>query len=188
MRPWPATASWTADGLSIAGRPAAELAEEHGTPLVVVDEDDVRSRCREFNAAFDRALWAVKAFPVAGLIRVAADEGLGLLAATGGEVEACLRAGVRPDRIMLHGNNKSDGELALAVEAGVGLVSIDNEEEVDRLAEAASAAGRAQDVLLRVIPGVDADTHEYVKTGMTDTKFGMPVPDALSALKRAIAV
>lgn len=105
-----------------------ELAAKHGTPLVVVDEDHVRSRCREWGAAFDRVLWAMKCFPAQALIRIVVDEGLGLLAATGGELDACLRAGAPPARIALHGNNKADWEIDMAVRAGVGLITADHED------------------------------------------------------------
>jgi diaminopimelate decarboxylase len=154
----------------------------------VVDEAHLRERCRAFAGAFPRVLWAVKAFPLRAVMRVALDEGLGLLAATGGEVDTCLRAGAPPDRVTLHGNNKSDRELDEAVGATLGLVILDNGEEVDRLGAAAAAAGRRQPVLLRIAPGIDVDAHAYVKTAAPDTKFGTPVAGglALEALRAAV--
>ncbi len=186
--PWPAAASFDANGLSLGGLTASALAEEFGTPLVVVDEDHVRARCREFRDAFPDVLWAVKAFPLRGLIRIAIDEGLGVLAATGGELDACLRAGATGDRIFLHGNNKLDHEIAAAVEARVRFVILDNGEEVERVAAAARAAGGTQAVLLRIAPGVDVETHAYIKTAAPDTKFGTPVTggQALEALRLAV--
>jgi diaminopimelate decarboxylase len=186
--PWPAGAAFGPQGLSIRGLSAADLAEEFGTPLVVVDEDHVRARCREFRDAFPRAMWAVKAFPVRALIRIALEEGLGLLSSTGGEMDTCLRAGADPDVLVLHGNNKSDEENDRAVAAGIGLVIADHEDELPRIATAAERARRTQPILLRVAPGVDVQAHEYVKTGAPDTKFGTPLAEgmALRALRRAV--
>ncbi|HEV3475550.1 MAG TPA: diaminopimelate decarboxylase [Actinomycetota bacterium] len=186
--PWPAGAAFTPDGLSIRRVMAAALAEEFGTPLVVVDEDHVRARCREFRDGYPRALWAVKAFPVRALIRIALEEGLGLLASTGGELDTCLRAGADPDVIVLHGNNKSDEEIDRAVSTGIGLLIADREDELPRIATAAERARRTQPILLRVAPGIDVQAHEYVKTGAPDTKFGTPLAEglALRALRRAV--
>jgi diaminopimelate decarboxylase len=185
--PWPSGTAFGAEGLTVRGTTAARLAEQHGTPLVVVDEEHVRARCREFREGYPRALWAVKAFPVRALIRLALDEGLGLLCATGGELDTCLRAGADPALVVLHGNNKSDEEIDRAVSAGVGLVVADNEAELPRIATAAERARRTQPILLRVAPGIDVQAHEYVKTGAPDTKFGTPVAEglALRALRRA---
>ena len=186
---WPDGAELGPDGLRLRGRPAADLAAAHGTPLVVVDEEHVRARARAFAGAFDRALWAVKAFPAHALIGLAAGEGLGLLAATGGEVDACLRAGADPSRIVLHGNNKLDEELELALEEGLGLVVLDNAEEVARLERVAASRDRRQPVLLRIAPGIEVSSHAYVVTGAPDSKFGVPVAAgmALDALRQALA-
>ena len=185
--PWPSAVELDERGLVIGGVPAANLAEAFGTPLVVVDEDHLRARCREFKEAFPRVLWAVKAFPLRGLIRVALEEGLDLLAATGGEVDACLRADAPGDRIVFHGNNKSDAELAEAAGAGVGLLIADNEEELRRISTLAERMRHRQPVLLRVAPGIDVETHAYIKTAAPDTKFGTPIAGglAISALRTA---
>ena len=187
LGPWPGGASFDEAGLHVAGRPATDLAEEFGTPLVLIDEEHLRERCRAFVSAFPRVLWAVKAFPLLAIMRIALDEGMDLLASTGGELHACLRAGAPGERVVLHGNNKSDRELAEAVDAGVGLVILDNAGEAERLAAAAEAAGRRQPVLLRIAPGIDVETHAYVKTAAPDTKFGTPVAGglALAALRAA---
>src|SRR5262249_26838116 len=148
--PWPAHARFGPRGLEIAGAAAGELAAEFGTPLVVFDEEHVRERCRTFASSFPRALYAVKAFTARPVIRTALEEGLGLLASTGGELSACLRAGADPSRISLHGNNKSDVELDAPVRARVGLISIDHLAEVARLDAAAGAAAVRQEVLVRV--------------------------------------
>lgn len=174
----------------MAGVKSIDLAGEFGTPLVVVDEEHVRAQCREFGVAFPRVLWAVKSFPLRALMRIALDEGLGLLAATGGELDACLRAGAAGERVILHGNNKSDAEIAEAVGAGVGLLIVDNEPELERVAAAARDAGRRQPVLLRIAPGIDVETHAYVKTAAPDTKFGTPVAGglAVAALRAAVGL
>lgn len=186
--PWPSAASFDSSGLRLAGMNVTELAEEFGTPLVVVDEDHVRARCLEFRDAFPDVMWAVKAFPLRALIRMALDEGLGVLAATGGELDACLRAGASGDRIVMHGNNKLDHEIAAAVDARVRFVILDNGEEVERVASAAREVGITQAVLLRIAPGVDVETHAYIKTAAPDTKFGAPVTggQALEALRLAM--
>ncbi|MBI4260536.1 MAG: diaminopimelate decarboxylase [Actinobacteria bacterium] len=183
--PWPITAAFGSGGLGVAGVAAAELAGEHGTPLLVVDEDHVRRRCRTFAGAFPRALYAVKAFTSRRLVRIAQEEGMGLLVASGGELAACLRAGADPARIAFHGNNKSDEELELAVATGIDLVIADNASELARLDAIASGTGRRQAVLFRVIPGVSAGTHSFVETGELDSKFGTPIPGGLAL--RAVA-
>jgi diaminopimelate decarboxylase len=172
--PWPAHARFTDDGLQIAGLPAAGLAERFGTPLLVIDEDDARSRMRGFRAAFPRVAYAVKAFTCHTLIRIALEEGLELLCASGGEIEACLRAGAPGGRLLVHGNAKTDDELRLAVAAGVGLVIADGIDELVRLDAIARGAGIVQPVLLRVVPEVDVHTHEAIATGHADSKFGTP--------------
>ncbi|HVM12052.1 MAG TPA: diaminopimelate decarboxylase [Actinomycetota bacterium] len=184
--PWPEGVRFGDEGLTFRGRTARDLVARYGTPLVLVDETVVRERCRSIAEAFGRALWAVKAFPAGALIRIAHEEGLGLLAATGGEVDACLRAGVPASRVVLHGNNKTDAELRLAVGAGVGLLILDNEEEVGRVADVGRAHGVRQPVLVRVVPGLEVDTHEAVATGVVDTKFGVPMPLALRVLRLAL--
>jgi diaminopimelate decarboxylase len=184
--PWPAGATFGTQGLTIAGVPASELAAEHGTPLVVVDEEDLRARCRAMRARFPRVSYAVKAFTSHAVLRIAVEEGLDLLVATGGELEAALRAGVPGSRIAMHGNNKSDVELAAAVAAGVALVVVDHADELERLDAAAREAGSVQDVLLRATPGVDSDTHPSIATGHAESTFGMPPAEAVRAGERIL--
>jgi diaminopimelate decarboxylase len=178
--PWPANAEFEERGLHVGGIAADALAARFGTPLLVVDEEDFRARCRAFADSFPRVMFAVKAFPIRPLIRIALDEGLGLLGATAGEVDAALRAGAPADRIALHGNNKSDPELELAVTAGLGWVIVDNSDELERLDRIARDAGRRQPVLIRVIPGVEGHTHAYVDTGGERSKFGTPIAEGLA--------
>jgi diaminopimelate decarboxylase len=184
---WPANAAFGPNGLSVAGVRAADLAERFGTPVLVADEEHIRSRCRVFTSLFPHPMYAVKAFTARAMIRLALDEGLDLLASTGGELAACLAAGASGHRVVLHGNNKSDAELNAAVGARVRLVTVDNEEELERLERAAADAGVRQDVLLRVVPGVGAGAHRAIRTGGAGTKFGIPltrVPDAVALAMR----
>jgi diaminopimelate decarboxylase len=183
--PWPAAASFGPDGLEVAGITAAALAAHHGTPLLVVDEDDLRARCRAMRARFPRVFYAVKAFTAHAVLRIAVDEGLDLLVATDGELEAALRAGVPGSRVAMHGNNKSDQELESAVSAGVSLVVIDHAAELARLDAIAREAGAVQDVLIRVIPGIESDTHPSIVTGHAESKFGIPLPEVMDAVRRA---
>jgi len=185
--PWPQNSSFGDRGLQVGGLDADALAAEYGTPLLVVDEEDFRTRCKWFTFVFPRVLFAVKAFPIRPLIRIAFQEELGLLASTGGEVEACLRAGARPEVVALHGNNKSGDELELAVRAGLGVVIADNADELERLDRIARDAERTQPVMVRVIPGVEGHTHAYVDTGGRHSKFGTPIAEglALQAIKLA---
>ena len=180
--PWPANARFGTQGLSIGGVLAEDLAVRYGTPLLIADEEHIRERCRSFARLFPHPLYAVKAFTSRAMIRLVADEGLNLLVATGGELQACLSAGIPGERIVFHGNNKSDDELRLAVSSGVWVVNVDNQAELERLDPIARAAGVVQPVLLRVIPGVGAGAHEAIRTGAAGTKFGIPlsaVPDAV---------
>jgi diaminopimelate decarboxylase len=170
--------------LSIGGCDALELAREFGTPAYVVAEDDLRSRARAFTRALAGAgeiVYASKAFPCTAVLRVFAEEGLGCDVASGGELHLALRAGFEPGRLYLHGNAKSEAELRLALEAGVGTVVIDNEGEAERL----TALGGGPRLLARVIPGVEADTHEHILTGQAGSKFGM-TPEVVRALAERI--
>ncbi|MBA2637447.1 MAG: diaminopimelate decarboxylase [Solirubrobacterales bacterium] len=176
--------------LSVGGCDLVELAREFGTPAYVVAEDDLRARAHAFTAAFaahtDRfdLTFATKAFPCAAALSLFAGEGLGADVASGGELALALRAGVPPERIHLHGNAKSEAELTLALEAGVGHVVVDNDTDVERLERLAAAAGRTQRVLVRVTPGVRGDTHDAISTGQVDSKFGFTVEQAQAAMAR----
>ena len=182
--PWPDTARVGPAGRTIAGIALEELASLHGTPLVVVDEDDLRARCRAMRARWPRVLYAVKALTTHAVLRIAVEEGLDLLVSTDGELQAALRAGIAGARVAMHGNNKSQRELEAAVGAGVSLLIVDHAAELDRLDAVARAAGTVQEVLLRVIPGVDADTHPSIATGHAGSKFGIPAPDVADAARR----
>jgi diaminopimelate decarboxylase len=175
--------------LLIGGCRADELAAEFGTPVLVVSETALRARAREYVDELaarwprSRVVFASKAFPCTAVQRVMVEEGLGLDVAGGGEIVTALKAGADPALIVLHGNAKSDEEIAMAVEHGIGLVAIDNGDDIDRL-EAAVPEGRAQDVLVRVTPGVTADTHAHVLTGHEGSKFGLAPAAAAELIER----
>ena len=174
--------------LSIGGCDVLDLAEEFGTPLFVYDEDHVRARCREAVSAFgDGVAYAAKAFLCTAMARLAHEEGMHIDVASGGELFVVLAAGVPPERVVLHGNNKSSEELHQALDAGVGRIVVDSFDEMDRLEALVAAGAPVPKVLVRVTPGVEAHTHEYVRTGQQDSKFGFGLAsgDAAAAVIRA---
>ncbi len=184
------TAVIDGDGrLSIGGCDLLDLADEFGTPLFVYDEDHLRARCAEAVDVFgpDGAVYATKAFLCRAMARLAHDEGMRLDVATGGELAVVLAAGVPAGRLVLHGNNKSTEELALALTAGVGRIIVDSLDELDRIEALVAAGGPRPSVLLRVNPGIEVHTHTHVQTGVLDSKFGFPLPtgQAADALERA---
>ncbi len=172
--------------LTVGGCDLVALAERYGTPLFVYDELHLRRRCREASEAFGGGVsYAAKAFLCLAMAKLVESEGLGMDVATGGELATALRAGFPPSRLVFHGNNKSAGELAMAIEAGVGRVVVDSFDEMDRIDRLYSRTGCAPvDVLIRITPGVDAHTHEFVATGHDDTKFGFTVSSG--AAERAV--
>ncbi|MFL5826977.1 MAG: diaminopimelate decarboxylase [Thermoleophilaceae bacterium] len=174
--------------IEVGGCDLVEVAAEFGTPAYVYAEDDIRSRAREFLAAFrsrtDRfeVTYASKAFPATAVYRLMAAEGVSVDVASGGELSLALRGGVDPERIYMHGNNKTEAELAYAVESGVGHIVVDSFDEIDRLERIAPG----QRILLRVTPGIKPSTHSYIQTGQEDSKFGFgldDVPRAIDALR-----
>ena len=167
----------------MGGMPAAKLAAEFGTPLVVYCEQTVRARARAYRRAAPDALivYGTKAFPNVAVMRLLAEEGLGADVSTLGELRFAQAAGVSPDRLVVHGNNKSDEELQAAAEAGAAFVVLDSVEELGR----ARAAG-VQRMLARVTPGIEAETHEAIRTGHLGSKFGMSPEEALG-IRRTVA-
>jgi len=190
---WPRGAARGDDGVvRVGGVGVDALAREFGTPLFVVDEDDFRGRCREIATAFgggDHVHYAAKAFLCSEVARWVAEEGLSLDVATGGELAVAMHAGFPPERIAVHGNNKSVSELRAAVTAGVGHVVLDSLIEIDRLEAVAAEAGVVQDVLVRVTVGVEAHTHEFISTAHEDQKFGLSLAGgaALDAIRQVFA-
>jgi diaminopimelate decarboxylase len=195
--------------LEVGACDVIELAREFGTPAYVVAEEDLRSRARAFLAAGRQAghpgmqvVFASKAFPCTAVLELFAQEGLWCDVASGGELHLALGAGFAPERVVLHGNAKSEAELRMALRAGVGLIVLDNFDEIDRLeqliaqgaledrapspgaAGGTAAGGGGQQVLVRVTPDVHGETHEKISTGQADSKFGFSMGDVQGALAR----
>ncbi len=173
--PWPASLVRAQDGeVHIGEVGVTELAERFGTPLWVVDENDLRSRCRAYRSAFEGidVYYASKAWCNLGLVQITVEEGLGVTVASGGELYTARLAGTPMERVAFHGNNKSVEELRMAAELGVGRLVVDSFDELERADRIGRETGRRFRCWLRVTPGIDAHTHTYVKTGHDDTKFG----------------
>ncbi|MEE9416811.1 MAG: diaminopimelate decarboxylase [Acidimicrobiales bacterium] len=175
---------------SVGGLELVDLAEEFGTPLFVYDEDHLRSRCREAVAAFPGGVsYATKAFLCTAMARLVHEEGMSLDVASAGELFVARSAGVPGDSCILHGNNKSMSELRYGIEEGVRHVMVDSFDELDRLDQLHRETGQVVDIMLRITPGVEAHTHEFVSTGQDDSKFGFTVSSGLAhrAVERAEA-
>ena len=176
--------------LTIGGCNVAEIAAEYGTPVFVYDEQHLRSRCREAVASFgSEVAYAGKAFLCIAMAKLVNEEGMCLDVASAGELYTAIRAGVPGKRIVFHGNNKSRKELQMAREYGVGRIVVDSADEIDRLENLHSEDGRVVPVLLRVTPGIRAETHEFISTGQEDSKFGFGIKSgaASAAVDRANA-
>ncbi len=177
--------------LEVGGCDVLELAAEFGTPAYVYAEQDLRARARATIAAFAErraafeVIYASKAFPCTAALGLFAELGLSCDVASGGELHLALRAGFKPERIYMHGNNKTESELELALASGVGHIIIDSLDEIARLQRL--AAGRDQRVLLRVTPGIRPETHEKIATGQEDSKFGIPMASLGLAVDRCEA-
>lgn len=166
--------------LCIAGHDTVSLAKEFGTPLYVLNEDKVRSNCKGYKTAIDTyyggnglALYASKALCTMYTARIAADEGLGADVVSGGEIYTLKKAGFPMEKVFFHGNNKTPEEISLALDSGVGHIVVDNVYELDMLNEIAASKGMVQKILFRIKPGIDAHTHDFVRTGQIDSKFGV---------------
>jgi diaminopimelate decarboxylase len=196
---WPRNARRSDGVLTLGGMDVRDLAEQFGTPLYVCDEEDVRSRCRDYLEAFGpdgRVFYAAKAFCSRAMLRWVSSEGLGVDVCTGGELEVALSAGVPLEQITMHGNNKSLEELSRAVGAGIGHIVVDSFEEIARLAYL-TGSGRPPaaeptfrpNVLVRVTTGVEAHTHEFMATAHDDQKFGFSLASggADEAVRRVLA-
>jgi diaminopimelate decarboxylase len=169
--------------LEVGGCDVVELAAEFGTPAYVYAEDDMRARARSFIEAFRErtghfeVVYASKAFPCTAAYRLFAEEGLSADVASGGELHLALAAGMDPGRLYMHGNNKSAAELDYAIESGLGHIVVDSFDEIERL------RGRGQRVLVRVTPGIEPTTHEFIQTGQVDSKFGFQTADVERAVE-----
>lgn len=177
--------------LEIGGCDAVELAKEFGTPLYVMDELLIRENCRRYMNALQKnyprgkIIFAGKAFLTLAMARLVDEEGLGLDVVSGGELYTSLKAGFPPQRLYFHGNNKSREELLEALQAGVGRIIADSLSELEELKELAKAMGKKAAVLLRLRPGIEAHTHDFIQTGQEDSKFGFSIfnGDALEAVE-----
>lgn len=180
--------------LAISGCDTVELAEQYGTPLYVMSEDEIRSVCRRYVSSFQtyyqgngKPIYASKAFCCKEICRIVISEGLDLEVVSGGELYTALQAGVSAENIHFQGNNKTLSELALAVENGVGDIVADSVSELYKLQEAARQQKKTVSVSLRIKPGIDAHTHDFIRTGQIDSKFGIDLSsgEALEAVKLA---
>jgi diaminopimelate decarboxylase len=188
---WSRTARRDETGvLEVGGVRVTDLAAEYGTPTYVLDEQDFRDRAGSFRDAFEGVdvYYAGKSFMCTTVLRWVTEEGLRLDVCSGGELAVAERAGVPPEHIAFHGNNKSRSELRRAIEAGVGRLIVDSIDEIDRLVELTAELDRSARVMLRVTAGVEAHTHEYIATAHEDQKFGLSIAegDAMAAVRRVL--
>ena len=191
----PLTAAASAEGvLSIGGCSVQDLAREFGTPLYIYDEHTIRETCRSYLRDFrgrlpgSRAHYAAKAWLSPALTRILVEEGFGMDVVSSGELHVALAGGMDPEQIGFHGNGKTREELEYALDCRVGRIIVDNDDELALLDELTRARARAQRIMLRITPGVDARTHAKTTTGLRDSKFGFPLPSgqAEAGLVRAL--
>lgn len=183
--------------LAVSGVDTVELAKEYGTPLYVMDEAMIRSACRRFKKSIDEfyggaglVCYASKAFSCKEIYRIVDSEGVGADVVSGGELYTAASVGFPMDKVCFHGNNKTDEELELAVEKKVGRIIVDNVYELERLDKLAEKKGVVANIMFRIKPGIDAHTHNFVKTGQIDSKFGFALEtgEAFEAVKKAVAL
>lgn len=182
--------------LYIGGVDTVALAAEYGTPLYVFDEQVIRDACRDYKQSIDRfydgngmVLYASKAFSCKEMYRIAKEEGIGVDTVSGGEIYTALSAGFPAEHIFFHGNNKTDAELQYAIRSGVGHIVIDDFDEIDRIDRFAAEQNTSVKVMLRIKPGIDAHTHDFIRTGQNDSKFGFTLEsgEAMEAAKKALS-
>lgn len=180
--------------LEISGCDTVRLAEQYGTPLYVMSEDEIRDTCRRYVASFaknyggnGKPIYASKAFSCKEIYRIVLSEGLDVEVVSGGELYTALQAGVPGQQIHFQGNNKTMGELTMAVENNIGDIVVDNLSELEKLETVAAAHNVTASISFRIKPGIDAHTHEFIRTGQVDSKFGLDLAsgEALEALRRA---
>jgi len=181
------------NNLEIGGCDLAALAAEHSTPLYVLDEETLRENCRNYLLAFTEnypdteIAYASKALAVLGVYKIISEEGLSTDVVSGGELYTALKAGMNPEKIIFHGNNKSPQELTQALQAGVGLIVVDNAQELKNLETIAGSLQKKATILIRVTPGIEAHTHDFIRTGGFDSKFGIHIEhicDFIEEVKR----
>lgn len=183
--------------LTIGGVDSMNLVKEYNTPLYVMDEDLIRENCRSFKSSIDRfydgkgrACFASKAFCCKAICRIIAEEGMGLDVVSAGELYTAISAGFPTENICFHGNNKTKDELTLAISHGVGRIAVDNLEELHMLDGLCAKLNKKADIIFRIKPGIDAHTHDFVRTGQIDSKFGFALQtgEAMNAVKEAVAL
>src|SRR3954447_25497183 len=173
--------------LEVGGCDVVELAEGFGTPAYIYAEDDIRARARAYVEAFSsrtddfEVIYGSKALPIRAAYRLMAEEGLSVDVASGGELYLALKGGVPPERLFMHGNNKTRAELELAFDADIGYLVLDSFSEIELAEQLLAGTGRHQPVLIRVTPGIKPSTHSYIQTGQLDSKFGFGLEDGLAA-------
>lgn len=192
---WPRTAQRDSDGnLLVGGVDVAAIAGAVGTPVYIYDEETIRAQCRAYKRGLgDReagaiVTYAAKAWLSRALVEILIDEGVNIDVVSGGELYVALQSGMPPERITFHGNSKSRAELEMAVDAGVGSIVVDNFDEIDRLYDLSLGVATPIPVMVRINPGIDSHTHDYRKTGIVDSKFGLGVQngDAERAVARLL--
>ena len=182
--------------LAIGGVDTVELAKKYGTPLYVMDEDLIRENCRRFKKSMDEfygnglVCYAGKAFCCKAMFKIIKEEGLGLDVVSGGELYTAISVDFPMEKVCFHGNNKTNEELLMALENKVGRIIVDNIYELNRLNELAKEKGVKANIMYRIKPGVDAHTHDFIRTGQIDSKFGfaLETDEALEAVKKAISL
>ena len=194
MRYWENPSTNEQGNFVFGGCDTVALAREYGTPLYVMDEQRIRSICRGFQKTLEdkgvegMVLYASKAFSTKAIYKIVHEEGLGADVVSGGELYTALAAGFPPEKIYLHGNNKTPAEIEMAIDADIARIVIDSHEEIRLIAAIAKEKGKTVPVSLRVKPGIEAHTHEYIMTGTDDSKFGLGIYDgeALDAVEEIL--
>ena len=181
--------------LTIGGVDTVDIAAKYGTPVMVFDENAIRKNCRafvnsigEYYGGNGRVLYASKAFSCLEMCRIANEENMGLDVVSGGEIYTALKAGFPAERMVFHGNNKSYDEVKYALDNGIGRIVVDNPEELAMISELAKESGTEANIYMRIKPGIDAHTHNFIRTGQIDSKFGFALEtgEAMACVKLAV--
>lgn len=180
--------------LEIGGCDTVELAKEFGTPLYIMDETLIRENCRNYYQSFvekynnTQVIYASKTFSNIAMYKIIEEEGLGLDVVSGGELYTAIQAKFPMDKVYFHGNNKTPDEIKLALEAKIGRFVVDNQYEMELINKIASELNTKANILLRITPGIEAHTHDYIKTGQIDSKFGMVLSNgqAMEGIQKAL--
>ena len=181
------------DNLNIGGCDMVELANKYGTPLYVLDEQTIRSVCKEYKNAFSqyekvKMMYASKALCNSAVAKIVSSEGFGFDVVSGGEIYTVYKAGIDMSTVLFNGNNKTPDEIELAIKYGVGRFSIDNYHEVELISELSKKYGRTVNALLRITPGIECHTHKYIQTGQLDSKFGFDLSQIDSIIEHILDV